>query len=400
MRQKIIVLTLLIIVLMPPVSQAKTREGCSTAVITGEATASGAPILWKNRDTSYLSNKVVYVMEKPYSYLGIVNAKEISGRSVYAGLNSAGFAIMNSVAYNLPRKAGETQDLEGHIMADALRTCQTVEDFENYIKRNLGESLGSLANFGIIDAQGQAMIFEVHNNGYKKIDASEAPEKYLINTNYSRSGKPGGGAGYLRFERTTTLFKLIPQKKITHQYIFQNISRDFGHSLLKHPTLKDLERCSIKDPIWIYSRDCINRPSSASAIIIVGKKPAVKDSLATLWVILGEPVTSIAVPLWVESEESPSPLHEGQAAPLCAEARRIKRIIRPYREGSKIDYMEVTRLVNKERTGFLPLILEAERKIFRETAKFLKNSHTREELADFQTKMATRALETLKKIRD
>jgi hypothetical protein len=399
MRLRIITAVLLVIVSIPALSTAKTKEGCSTAVITGAASQNGVPMLWKNRDTGYLSNKVVYVQEKPYNYLGIINAKETSGRFVYAGLNSVGFGIMNSVAYNLPKKSDEMQDLEGQIMADALRTCKTVDDFETYIKKNLGEALGSWANFGVIDAQGNAVIFEVHNNGCEKLNASDAPEKYLVNTNYARSGKKGKGAGYLRFERAEALFKKIPANKITHEYIFQNISRDFGHPLLKHPTLKELEKRSVKERVWVYSRDCINRPSSASAIIINGKKPGDKDSIATLWVILGEPVTSIAVPLWVEAKESPLPLHEGDEAPVCAEAMRIKKIIRPYTEGSKENYMEVTRLVNKEKTGFLPLLLKTENEIFAETAEFLKKKRTTKELAAFQTKMAEKALETLKKIK-
>ena len=208
-------------------------------------------MLWKNRDTGYLSNKVIYVDEKPFCYLGLVNAGETSGRWVYAGLNSEGFGIMNSVAYNLPKNTKELQDMEGLIMADALRTCRTVDDFEKAVKRNLGPALGSWANFGVIDGLGNAVIFEVHNNGYKKYNASETPEKYLVNTNFSRSGEEGKGAGYLRFERATALFKEMPGK-VTHPYIFQHISRDFGHSLLKQPTLKELETLSADRPVWVH----------------------------------------------------------------------------------------------------------------------------------------------------
>ena len=49
-------------------------EECTTAVITGGATADGNPILWKNRDTDSLSNKIVLVREKPFDYLAVVNA--------------------------------------------------------------------------------------------------------------------------------------------------------------------------------------------------------------------------------------------------------------------------------------------------------------------------------------
>ena len=131
------------------------NEQCTSAVILPAGSITGGPVLWKNRDTGFLSNKVVFVDESPYDYLGLTNAENPSGRSVWVGLNSVGFGIMNTVAYNLPSDPDELKDLEGMMMADALRTCRTVGDFEAYIKANLGPELGSLANFGVFDADGR-----------------------------------------------------------------------------------------------------------------------------------------------------------------------------------------------------------------------------------------------------
>ncbi len=50
---------------------------------------------------------------------------------------------MNTVAYNLPKETAEIKDLEGLIMADALRLCRTVDDFEAYVEANLGPALGA-----------------------------------------------------------------------------------------------------------------------------------------------------------------------------------------------------------------------------------------------------------------
>lgn len=399
MKSKVIALVLLLFVSVLMQRAANKREGCTTSIIHGEAAKEGVPILWKNRDTGFLSNKVIYVNEMPYSYIGLVNDKETSGRWVYAGLNSTGFGIMNSVAYNLPKKDGEMEDLEGQIMADALRTCRSVDDFESYIQKNLGETLGSWANFGVIDHLGNAVIFEVHNHGYKKYDAADTVKKYIINSNFSLSGEEGKGAGYLRFDRASFLFKQLPTGKISHQDIFQKISRDFGHMLIDQPTLGDLKNLSAKKPVWVLSRDTINRTSTSAAVVICGKKPEDEDSIATFWVLLGEPVTSISVPVWLEAKESPLPLHEGETAPICKEAFRIKKIIRPYSQRDKKNYMQVTLLDNKEKTGFLPLILKTEKEIFRETAQFLKTTHNAGEFAAFQSKMAQKALEVLKRIK-
>lgn len=387
------------LVWLVPFGTVDGLEACTTAVLNGRATLKGVPMLWKNRDTNVLSNKVIFVKETPYSYLALVNADETSGRWVYAGLNETGFGIMNSVAYNLPKKSREMEDLEGLIMADALRTCRTVEDFENYIQKNLGASLGSWANFGVIDGEGAAVLFEIHNHGCETYDTRQAERNYLINSNFSRSGKTGKGAGYLRFYRATDLFARLPRGQVSHRDILITMARDFGHPLLKHPGLKELRQFSGDEPVWIMSRDTINRSITSAAVVIEGRKPGEKGSMACMWVILGEPVCSLALPLWVEAGASPAPLHEGKMAPICRQAGRIKRKIRPYTESDREDYMNVSRLDNKEGKGFLPILLEAEQEIFSAAETFLKRERTPEELARFQERMARQALATLKGIK-
>lgn len=374
-------------------------EQCTSAVVSMHAAAENVPILWKNRDTGELSNKVVYVKESPYRYLALVNADSSSGRQCFAGLNSKGFAIMNTVAYNLPKKTGEMEDLEGIIMADALRTCQSVHDFEGYIKANQGPWLGSWSNFGVIDAAGNAFLFEIHNHGYKKIDAAVVPGKYIVNTNYARSGTAGKGAGYLRFERASQLFQDLSGKKINFQDILCRFTRDISHILLKHPSISELKTLPTSRDRWIYTRDCINRPITSAAAVFIGKDPSNPNSLSTMWIIPGEPLCAIALPLWVEAGCCPEVLWKGESAPMWQESLRIKKIIRPYREGSKINYLNLTRLDNADGTGYLPIILNTEEAIINETIEFLKENRTPSELAAFQEKMAEKAYSVLKSIR-
>lgn len=377
---------------------AQTREECTTAIISPAASADRVPVLWKNRDTGTLSNKVVFVKDTPYSYLALVNAEVPSGRHSFAGLNSAGFGIMNSVAYNLPRKSGEMEDLEGIIMADALRTCRSVHDFERYLQANLGPDLGSWANFGVIDADGKAYLFEVHNHGYEKLDAAEAEARFLVNTNFARSGAEGEGAGYLRFERASRLFEGFPPRQVDFRTILTQFTRDLGHVLLGQSSLEDARRTPSDQDVWLFTRDCINRPSTSAAVVIVGRDPADPNSVATMWVIPGEPVTAIAIPLWVEAGSSPAPLWDGEQAPMWRESLRIKEIVRPLSEGYKRDYLNLTRLDNADGTGFLPQILETEAQIIAETMEFLEAHHSPEEFAAFQNRRTERALATLRAI--
>ncbi|MGD9020523.1 MAG: hypothetical protein PVF46_01905 [Lysobacterales bacterium] len=374
------------------------REECTSAVLSPSATESMAPVLWKNRDTGVLSNRVVHVQEQPFDYLALVNGDDPSGRRAFAGLNSAGFAIMNTVAYNLPDPPGEAKDLEGTIMADALRTCRTVDDFAAYLEANHGDHLGSLANFGVIDAQGGAAIFEAHNHGHTRLDAANDPAGYLVNSNFARSGREGKGGGYLRFERAAELFGSLDSEKMPFTTILSRFSRDTGHVLLQRPSAEEMALVPPVEPVWISTRDSINKHATSAAVVIVGRKPGVQDSVATMWVIPGEPLSAVAVPLWVEAASSPAQLALGDPdAAMWAESLRIKNILRPLREGHKKEYLNLTPLANRE-GGFRQYLDAVEADILRLTAEFLQSGHTTGEYRAFQEAMTLRAYEALRSV--
>jgi hypothetical protein len=368
---------------------------CTSAVVAPAGSTTGTPMVWKNRDTSTLSNKVVFVEESPFDYLCLANARADSGRSCYAGLNSAGFAIMNTVAYNVPEVAGEAEDHEGIIMADALRSCRTVDDFERYLEANLGPELGAQTNIGVIDGDGGAAIFEVHNHGIERLDAASQPASYLVNTNFARSGAEGEGEGYIRFERASELFRSFGAKPANPEIILHRFSRDLGHPLLDDAVLEDIAALPPRPPVWINTRDRIDRPSTATAVVIVGGNDRLP---ATLWVIPGEPLTAAAIPLWVEAGRSPTALSEGEDAPLWVESMRIKYALRRSRIGHMADYLDLTRLDNTDGTGYLPDLLAMEESIFDATAEFLAGQPGADELADFQERVARRVLEHLRSI--
>ncbi len=383
-------------------------DECSTAIITGAASVDGRPILWKNRDTDHLSNAVVYVNETPYSYLGLVDADDASGRRVWVGLNSAGFAIMNTVAYNLPKKSGEAEDLEGIIMADALRLCATVGDFERYIKENTGRALGSQANFGIIDASGGAAVLEVHNEGYKRLDAADSPEKYLLITNFSRSGEKDKGRGYVRFERLQELFKQDNDGKYSIDEVLETFARDLDNPLLARPETFIMENLPEDARYLIYTQQTIDRGSTAAAVAIEGVGEAQKPKDAIMWVVLGEPVTGIAVPLWVETGEVPPELGAARAAsaeagaggaPINRECMRLKGAMRPYKDDERIEYLDLAKLENRAGTGWLPALLKKEREIFDRTASFLATNPDKAKKAAFQRQIAAEVLQALKGIK-
>lgn len=371
------------------------QDECTTAIITSAGTVDGRPLLWKNRDTDDLSNKVLFVDEAPHTYLAVVNAGDSSGRIAWGGLNDAGFAIINSVAYNLPRSRG-LYDLEGHVMGDALRRCATVDDFERYLKSNLGPGLGSWTNYCVIDAKGGAAIFETHNSGYVRLPADTALGGCMMNTNFSRSGKADEGAGYLRFDREQRLFGTIPPGKFSRDFILRTAARDMGHALLQNPAPDTWKTLPADRPFWIHANHTINRSSTASTILVQGAKPGQDPKTATLWVILGEPVCSIALPFWVAAGETPPQVREGKDAPIAAEALRLRKILHPLEGDDRSEYADITKLDNSSGTGWLPGLLKTEGEIMTSTDELLRMSPTPRQLSDFQRASAEKALAALR----
>jgi len=95
---------------------------CTSAVITGNASLTGRPMLWKHRDTGALENKIVHFMGEKYACTGIFNVNDTLNQQLWMGSNEAGFSIMNTASYNV--NAGvewkKQRDQEGLFMKKAL----------------------------------------------------------------------------------------------------------------------------------------------------------------------------------------------------------------------------------------------------------------------------------------
>lgn len=396
MKKRILIGLLLLVLGAAGVWTATGVEECTSLVAIGAGTVDGGPLLWKNRDNpSELDNKVVFVKDEPYSYLALVDGDPGNGRLAWLALNAAGFAVANTATTNLP--ASEPSGNPAILMGDAARTCATVDDFERFLQHNFGKNRGTRSNFLAVDAKGGAAIFETHAHGFKRLNAADTPEHYLGNTNFSRTGTPDQGGGYLRFDREAVLLKGAPAGKLSVDYILQFMSRDLGHPLLRHPDRAQWKSFSPDTPVWLHTNHTIDRPSTAGAVVIHGVKPGEDPRRTTMWVILGEPLTSVAVPLWVAAGTPPAEFWEGQEAALLEESARIKKVLRPLKSAERQEYVDVTRLDNSAGTGWLPTTLAAERENFRDTEALLKRNPTDAELAAFEKTIAARTLALLRK---
>lgn len=353
---------------------------CTTAVVSGKATDDGRPLLLKNRDAGELQNRLVYFFDGKYKFIGLVNSPDINNEEIWVGFNEAGFGIMNSASYNLKDKDDTTKisDLEGKIMKLALQQCSTIDDFENLLK-NITKPLGVEANFGVIDANGGAAYFETDNFSFIKYDVNDpaiAPEGYLIRTNFSFSGEENKGYGYIRYATASELFEnRIKDGKISSEFLINDVPRCLVHSFTNTDLTSELPE-SFSDNKYVYFRDFIPRYSTSAAVVIQGIKENESPSLTTMWTILGFPLTSIAIPVWLtENNSLPSILiaDESGNAPLCNLALILKTKVFSTQNDAKENYLNISVLMNKENTGIRQYLISLEDELITKAERYLAN---------------------------
>ena len=368
-------------------------HACTSIIISGKSTPDGRPIMWKNRDTDSFQNAIRYFNDGKYASMGLIDSDDPTGKSVWIGYNSAGFAIMNTVSYNLILKdTVALRDREGLIMREALKQCATVDEFEMFLNKHT-KPLGVETNFGVIDASGGAAYFEVSNFSYKKLDVNDpgiAPMGYIIHTNFSFTGDPNSGSGQIRYKTAEDLFyQAAQQNNLTVRFILQDVSRSLWHSL----TQTDLKKSFSENPSeqkFMNFTDFIPRYFSASAVAIQGVKPNENADYTTMWTVLGFPLTSVVTPLWLcMGKDQPQlvTLDKNGIAPLCDKAIALKQKLFPIKNRYGENYINVNALYNGTETGIMQKLKPVDDLIFNEANKKLdswrNNKDFKQEIPEF-----------------
>lgn len=364
-------------------SLVQPLSACTAAVVSGKATPDGRPLLWKNRDTDFLRNHIAYVRGEKYDFLANVNSDNFPARrEAWMGTNSAGFALMNTQSYNLVDvpDGEERGEANGRIIYRALELCATVQDFCHLLDTLSKPSLIE-ANFGVIDAQGGALMLEVDYDHYVVYDANnpkDAPYGYIARTNFSFAGAVNQGAGYVRYmEAERVLMKTSATGGITPQLIMNDLSRSFHNCMLE----VDLRDGSFNRPGgsgWFVDQDFIPRSSTSSSIVVQGVKPGEAAELTTMWTLLGYPPTGVVLPLWVKEADTLLPAlvqkdDTCSAAPLSDWSLRLADRVFCYRQGMGTRrYLHWEQLYSRDGCGYMQRLSPVEEAVFRLVAPVLK----------------------------
>ncbi|MFH0895243.1 MAG: hypothetical protein V2A54_12485 [Bacteroidota bacterium] len=350
---------------------------CTVAIIPGKYTADRRPLLYKHRDNDAGQVKIMAFMKGKFPFLGLTDADD-EDQSVWIGFNSAGFAIMNSASYNLNDKNDVAKDREGWLIREALANCADVPAFELFLQ-NLKKPYGVEANFGVIDAKGNAAFFETGNHKFVKIDANEprnTPLGFALHTNFSFSGRYNDGSGYIRYMNAEmAMFALAHTNSISPQGIIQKVSRNLFHSMIKKDLWGEIP-FDEKTEHFVSFEDYTPRFISSSSVVIQGVLPGESPSLTTMWTALGWPLASVTVPVWLtKSGNLPAMLTAAGTAnaPLCEKAVTLKMQCFPIHANNKSRYMNLAALINTQSTGILQKIIPIENAIFAEAEKTMQS---------------------------
>jgi hypothetical protein len=350
---------------------------CSSAVISGKVTPDGRPLLWKNRETGHLLNHMAYVKGEKYDFVANVNSDNFPAKKeAWIGSNTAGFALMNTQSYNLEK--GDIADNDrgpknGEVIYRALEVCATVADFCHFLD-TITKPSGIEANFGVIDAQGGAAMFEVDGQSYQMFDANDpnvAPHGYVARTNFSNGGELNIGYGYVRFlEVDRVLSKACAMGGITPQLIFTDIARSFRNNILDID-LRSGDFNYPKTSGWFTDQDFIPRNNTTCSIVVQGVKKGENPELTALRTVLGYTPTSLVVPLWVKNNLPTMVSYDAElkASPLSAASMKMadEKVFHYKQGGGTSHYLHWENLYNLQGTGIMQRLMPIEEEIYRQT---------------------------------
>jgi len=372
---------------------------CTTALASGYATPDGRPLLWKNRDVGNSNQEYHYVDDGRIPFIGLTYGN-IRSFEYYAGVNAVGFAIENSNSYNLGQRArrngwGGGAD-DGEIQALALATCRTVDDFQILLDSlDNAEGRTRNSNYGTFDAFGGAAMFETGGFQYFRHDAVDAPDGFLVRSNYSYSGNGlenrGNSWGPNRHDRAFKLFSdAVNGNFLTYEFIIQWVIRNLNAVDMDGYELPFRNYYENQPFGWIPNGRTVCRGTTASVFVAQGVREGETPDKTIIWALTGNPYGVITTPLWVRAGSVPLE-HNGQVSSrLCNAARDVKSWV------TIGGCANTFRLCNDSNTGYWDWMFPYERSIFRRVEAF-RNSpgFSNDRLEAFQNLVARQVADSI-----
>jgi hypothetical protein len=304
---------------------------CDVAVVSGNVTANGRPLIWKNRDCSANWHQQITYFPPEFSgpggYIMIYdyddNANLNNGTPVNpsGGLNEAGFAIACTSVYEDFMPIDEALNINTMLVWEALKRCVTVSDFESLLKNWHTWHVGKVisGNFVVIDAKGGAALFECYTGTLLGLIRPVMFRKYNANTGrvtdewgttwrypwsaYCGYENRANNNFYISInygeERKVRADEILSQHAASGMLDYRSVMR----AVARDVNGKQLSTGSTQEN---YSTTyCISRAQTRLALVVDGVKAGDNSHLATFWCNIGEPSVGIFTPYFPHAGDVP-----------------------------------------------------------------------------------------------
>jgi hypothetical protein len=261
---------------------------CTIGVISGEHTPSGKPMLWKTRDSANTTNYPIYNDDGIYAFTGLTHSE--NEEQMWGGVNTVGFGILNALSLDMPGLSGL---FNGFMITHALQNFATIPEFEAYLTETNHPQRRLNGNFAVIDGLGNAAMYEIGDEIWIKYDTTDAPDGYVIRTNFSHFGD--GLNGRERYARSHVV---IDDIYTNHQFTVKNLVdihfRDFS---AEDTTPYDIPFDGSTNGHfgYIHIRFSICNQGSTAAMAIEGINEV--GEMPVMWLSTGFPAVTPTLPI-------------------------------------------------------------------------------------------------------
>ncbi|MBL8736404.1 MAG: hypothetical protein JNL12_08270 [Planctomycetes bacterium] len=288
---------------------AQAPAGALVGVVAPRV-AAGRPLLWVLRDGGSPDLVVQPLADGAVRYFAWCEAGQ-PGR-VHGGANDAGLGIAGAPVFVADGAAGAGADLAlCALLKEALRSCRDVAAVEALLRSSDAKGRTFAANVVAIDASGTAALFEVRADASTRVDAATAERGVIV-----RGGSfptPEAQADE-RQRLAEAVFARAPADGVSASFVLQQVARD-----LTLPTGAPHPRDGRLD-----TRATLHRQSTTGALVAQGVTNGEDVGWTTLWVSLGQPLFTAALPLFPAAGVVPRTVAGDPRSALAQASQRLQ----------------------------------------------------------------------------
>jgi len=362
------------------------------AVIPPVSSYDNRPMLWVNLEGNNKNINLHYFKGQRYDFIGVFEDNDTS--RVFMGMNTTGFALVFTTAFD---QSGDSLTDNGEFTKTALALCGRINDLHELLQNN-----HTKANFGCVDSYGNCAVFETGVNTFNKYnvnDSTDASDGFLVRGNFSFSGEKDITESSWRYHRACELLKnALINHKLNFKYLLQKVARDLKSADLDPYPLPYKQKFRNAPKGFIKTNDSINQYRTVVSAVFHGVSKENNTNPALLWIIPGEPVCGVAVPLWPQCSHIPKELTGKSISNMNKVIQELRN--RLYYKKKWPTFLD-SKFLAQGKNSILSKTLKTENEIFLDTDNFSKNFQKRtidnKEIEKFQKKMIYKAIQILRK---